>query len=53
MSHDIIIRKQAALERERLKQYYGVPPGRRDSLLVDIIIKNIQKYAARMMFTSQ
>lgn len=43
-SPEAVRNMQAALERERVKLYFKVPPGRRSSVLAQLVSKNVMVY---------
>ncbi|PSC70619.1 Dihydrolipoyllysine-residue acetyltransferase component of pyruvate dehydrogenase complex [Micractinium conductrix] len=43
-SPEAVRNMQAALERERVKLYFKVPPGRRSSVLAQLVFKNVMVY---------
>jgi hypothetical protein len=48
MPREAVQRRQAALERERPKLYYGPAPGSRTSALADIVFTNLLDYGHRV-----
>lgn len=48
MSPQALERRQAALERERPKFFYGVAPGAASSALADIVFTNLLSYGQRL-----
>lgn len=48
MPEAAVRRRQEVLQRERLKFYYAVPPGRQTSALADIVFTNLLNYGRRV-----
>jgi hypothetical protein len=48
MPQQAVERRQAALERERPKFFYGVAPGAASSALADIVFTNLLQYGQRL-----